>query len=101
MTGTLTFVITGHMTRITNQVVDRLSRTAGRKELISAATKKEMVVILSFFGGAMMGCAARVGMLHAWIWNRSFTIMGILYGMLFLWKDREALKSKITESARL
>lgn len=88
MTGTLTFVITGHMTRLTNTVVDRWSRTAGRKELTSAATKKEMVVVLSFVGGAMMGCAARAGMLHARIWNRSFTIMGILYGMLFLWQDR-------------
>jgi uncharacterized membrane protein YoaK (UPF0700 family) len=49
--GSLTFVITGHMTRLVNQAVHRTSRTAGRKKLYSLV--QNAAIIGGFFGGAL------------------------------------------------
>merc|ERR1719491_2340545 len=45
--GTLIFVVTGAMTRLTNMVVDRVSRTAGRKRI----SKEGALMSLSVIGG--------------------------------------------------
>ena len=93
VTGTLTFVITGHMTRMTNQIVDRVSRRAGRKKL-SLADKQSFIqnafVCSGFFGGAafaaiLLGKGILVDKVGV------FSAIGILYGLLFLWKDIESL----------
>lgn len=90
--GTLTFVVTGHMTKLTNQVVDRWSRTAGRKPLTAQAklaAVENSAVLFGFFGGALFaGFLASRGLVHK---SGIFSVMGILYGLLFLWQDMEAL----------
>lgn len=91
--GTLAFVVTGHMTKVTNLVVDRFSRKAGRVRLTKAdrtAVKRSTCVIGSFFGGAIWAW----GLLQRWpnlLVRGNFTIMGVLYAILFLWQDRETL----------
>jgi len=90
--GTLTFVITGHMTKLTNQAFDRFSRTAGRKHLSAAeweAVKLNASVIGGFFFGAFFACILkskdlirRTGL---------FSVMGIVYGALFVWQERESM----------
>jgi uncharacterized membrane protein YoaK (UPF0700 family) len=89
LTGTLTFVITGHMTRLTNQVIDRVSRTAGRKKL-TLADKQSFVqnfsIILGFFGGAAFAALLRTKrFLETQNWV--FSAIGLSYAALFLWKD--------------
>lgn len=89
--GTLTFVITGHYSRLSHQIVDRFSKTAGRKKFRNEATVKNVVVVLSFIAGIVMAGATK----NCWpaLWSRSFTVLGILYASLFLWQDRDTLKS--------
>ena len=91
MCGTLCFVLTGHLTRITNAVFDRLSYTAGRKEIAPAAMSgllRSASVCVGFFLGALSACVtlrrrphlnadARVGM---------FGLLGLAYGVLFSWQ---------------
>jgi len=88
-TGTLTFVITGHLTRLTNQIVDRLSSTAGRKKL-SLADKQSMIqnafVYTGFFCGALLaGFLKAKGILMERI--GVFSSIGIAYASLWVWKD--------------
>jgi uncharacterized membrane protein YoaK (UPF0700 family) len=87
--GSLTFVVTGHMTRLANQAVDRISRTAGRKKLERYGLVQNAAIIGGFFGGALFASflQARQILLQFGI----FSCMGILYGALFLWKDVESL----------
>jgi len=92
VSGTLTFVITGHMTRLVNQFVDRFSTAAGKKKLTEG--QKEAVVMnssvcASFFGGAALAAAlAKAGLLHKF---GVFSAIGALYGSLWLWQDMEFL----------
>mmetsp|Transcript_34718 Transcript_34718/g.64031 ORF Transcript_34718/g.64031 Transcript_34718/m.64031 type:complete len:131 (-) Transcript_34718:101-493(-) len=91
--GTLTFVLTGHMTKLTALGVDRVSRTAGRKNLTDgdkSAAARCLLVIGAFFRGALWACglAARAPRL---IERGAFSAMGLLYGLTFLWQDRENL----------
>lgn len=90
--GTLTFVITGSMTRLVNQFVDRVSRTAGRKKLTEAdklAAIQQSSVVMGFFGGALLGCFLNsLNLLHKF---GNFSMLGFLYAALFLWQDMEFL----------
>ena len=93
VTGNLTFVITGHMTKLTNSLVDRVSRTAGRKRLTpadkEAATQNAMTIGAFFFGALWAwGFLAKAPLLMK---NNTFTLVGILYGAIFFWHDRETM----------
>jgi len=93
VTGTMTFVVTGALTRITNIVTDRLSRTAGRKKLTPAlidACKMSGGVFAGFFTGALFG-AAMLAKAPQLLKGGAFGTIGLIYGALFLWVDREAL----------
>lgn len=94
--GSLTFVITGHLTRLTNMFVDRVSRTAGRKKLDKEARDMNLSIFGSFFMGAFTACAIaasakRGERLGSWLWKYTFSIVGVLYGLLFLRQDRETI----------
>ena len=90
VSGTLIFVVTGAMTRISNMIVDRISRTAGRKKI----SKEAMLMSLSVIGGFWLGAGWSV-----WLCKRLpeltkygvFSFIGATYGSLFLWLDREQL----------
>lgn len=89
-TGTLVFVLTGAMTRIANAVVDRISRTAGRKKI----PKEGLLMSLGVIGGFILGSAwcAFLGVKAPQLVTRgAFSIMGGVYGLLFLFLDREEL----------
>lgn len=90
VTGTLVFVLTGAMTRLSNMVVDRFSRTAGRKKI----PKEGFLMSLSVIGGFTLGAAwsAILAKQAPKLMSRgSFSIMGGIYGLLFLWLDRTEL----------
>ena len=90
VTGTLVFVVTGAMTRFSNMIVDRISRTAGRKKI----TQEAIMMSLSVIGGFWLGAGWSV-----WLNKNApqltkygvFSIIGGVYGILFLWLDREQL----------
>jgi len=84
--GTLTFVLTGHMTKITHQFVDRLS--ADRKDLCATSLLQNATVLFGFSAGALWACALR--RLFGTV-PLEFPALGILYGLLFLWQDMESL----------
>mmetsp|Transcript_10453 Transcript_10453/g.14800 ORF Transcript_10453/g.14800 Transcript_10453/m.14800 type:complete len:342 (-) Transcript_10453:39-1064(-) len=92
-TGTLTFVITGHMTKLLNQFIDRFSRAAGRKKMNASqkfALQQNSAVVSSFFGGAAWACylIQKHQMLQSF---GIFSAIGILYSLLFFWQDMESL----------
>jgi len=97
--GSLTFVITGHLTRLTNMFVDRVSRTAGRKKLTDAdkaARDMNVSIFGSFFAGAATACAIAAsakqgGKLGTWLWKYTFSLLGTSYGLLFLRQDRDTI----------
>lgn len=90
VTGTLIFVVTGAMTRFSNMIVDRISRTAGRKKI----SKEALMMSLSVIGGFWLGAGWSV-----WLNKNApqltkygvFSIIGGIYGSLFLYLDREQL----------
>lgn len=85
--GTLTFVVTGHMTKLTHQIVDRrLSRK--QKAMDSKAVAQNTAVLLGFLGGALFPWVAKQLSL---VVPMEFAVLGLLYGGLFLWQDMEAL----------
>lgn len=90
VTGTLIFVVTGAMTRIANMIVDRISRTAGRKKI----PKEGFLMSTSVIGGFILGAAwsAILSVKAPKLTSRGvFSIMGAMYGLLFLWLDRSEL----------
>lgn len=90
VTGTLIFVVTGAMTRFANMMVDRISRTAGRKKV----PKEGCLMSLSVIGGFTLGAgwSAFLSNKAPKLLNRgAFSIMGGIYGLLFLWLDRSEL----------
>ena len=90
--GTLTFVVTGHMTRLTNLFVDRLSRQRGRKELVDKdwdGVKQNSGVIGGFFVGALFAVLMKSKITN--FAAGAFAAMGVLYGMLFSCIDMESL----------
>eukprot|EP00797_Seminavis_robusta_P027322 Sro510_g157230.1 Major facilitator superfamily domain containing (149) ;mRNA; r:25314-25760 len=92
VTGTLNFVITGHYTKLINTLVDRVSRTAGRKRLSEAqrsVVAQNAAIIGGFFGGAvfasiLMACKLldRFGV---------FSAIGLIHAVLWMIHDMEAL----------
>ena len=90
VTGTLVFVVTGAMTRISNMLVDRISRTSGRKKIPKEGFLMSLSVISGFIFGA--GWSAFLQRKAPMLGQRgAFSIIGALYGLLFLWLDREQL----------
>ena len=88
--GTLIFVVTGAMTRVSNMIVDRISRTAGRKKI----AKEGMLMSLSVISGFILGAAwcAILSIKAPELLTRGvFSIMGIMYGLGFLWLDRHEM----------
>jgi len=86
MAGTMCFVLTGHLTRITNALVDRFSTLAGKKPLDAAGMLRSSSVFLGFF----LGAAAAWGGVQVWpsLQDRGLlSLMGTVYGALFLWQD--------------
>jgi hypothetical protein len=73
-------------------MVDRISRTAGRKKI----PKEGLLMSLSVIGGFILGAAWSVFLSirgpHL-ICRRALSIIGVVYGLLFLWLDRRELGS--------
>lgn len=93
VTGTLIFVVTGAMTRISTMIVDRLSPSAGRSKTIP---KDNLLLALSVIIGFILGAAGSacvsVHMSQQHYLNReAFSIIGVIYGLLFLWLDRSEI----------
>ena len=81
------------MTRMTNQIVDRISRRAGRKKL-SLADQQGFIQNASVCAGFFSGAAFAAILLGKGILVNKigvFSAIGIIYGLLFLWKDIESL----------
>lgn len=89
VTGTLVFVLTGGMTRMTNMVVDRVSSTAGHKKIPKDGFLMSSGVIGGFVAGAAW-CTyfSKISPLN---YKWGFGSMGVIYGLLFLWLDQEKL----------
>lgn len=90
VTGTLVFVVTGAMTRLANMVVDRVSRTAGRKRISREGALMSLSVVGGFVGGAAWSALLAVRAPRL-LERGAFGLLGGIYGALFLWLDREAL----------
>jgi len=90
VTGNLVFVVTGAFTRLSNMIVDRISRTAGRKKIQKDGIMMALSVIFGFFVGALWSVFLdqKVPQLKS---CGAFGMMGVIYGTLFLWLDREEL----------
>jgi len=92
VSGTLTFVVTGHLTRLVNQAVDRLSRTAGRQkmnELQRLAAVQNGAIFVGFVTGAAFGSLLlKRGLLERY---GVFSIIGLLHAVLWLSHDMESL----------
>lgn len=71
-------------------IVDRISRTAGRKKIQKEGLLMPISVIGGFFLGVLWSTFlnSKVPQLKT---GGAFSIMGVLYGSLFLWIDREEL----------
>ncbi|KAL7489615.1 hypothetical protein ACHAW6_015289 [Cyclotella cf. meneghiniana] len=90
VTGNLIFVVTGAMTRISNMLVDRLSSTAGNTPI----PKEGMLMSFSVILGFILGAGWSVFLHHVAPRMKafgSFAAMGVIYGVLFVWLDREEL----------
>lgn len=92
VSGTLTFVVTGHTTRLVNQLVDRGSRTAGRKKL-TEAQKTAMVLNSAICCGFFSGCVFATLLMSFGFLNRFgvFSAIGLSHAGLWLAHDMEAL----------
>lgn len=73
VTGTLTFVLTGHMTKVTHNLLDR-----------SGSSQMNLTVIGGFFAGAVWSFLVKPLMTY----KNQFLLMGTLYSTLFLWHDK-------------
>jgi uncharacterized membrane protein YoaK (UPF0700 family) len=102
--GALTFVVTGHLTRLTNLLVDhrffsfssssRLQKQ--QQEPWSAQDQKAAIqnvaITVAFFAGALFAFGlSRIQCLQHSRRLGAFSVMGALYGALFVWKDWSAL----------
>lgn len=91
--GTLAFVLTGHLTKLTNMVFDRFSRTAGRKKLTQKdldGAKQSAIIIGGFFSGAVFAWGL-IKQFPGFLKFGTFSTMGALFGLLLIWQDRKAL----------
>jgi hypothetical protein len=96
MAGALAFVVTGHMTKLTHVLTDRFSKQAGNKPIADkdkSTLLQSSLIIVGFAAGAFVACALlfkRPHLLDQW---GAFTALGILYGSLFVWQDRESIQA--------
>lgn len=92
VSGTLTFVITGHVTRLVNQLVDRLSRTAGRNKL-TEAQKTAVILNAAIYGGFCGGAVFATLLASSGLLNRFgiLSAVGVSHAALWLFHDMEAL----------
>lgn len=88
--GTMTFVVTGHMTKMITSIVDdrAADRTSSWKAtadrlLQQNAFRTQLVVFWGFAGGAMFANALRLN----GIVDGQFASIGLMFSGLFLWKD--------------
>ena len=86
MAGTLCFVLTGHLTKITNAVVDRFSSLAGKKPIDAAGMIRSSSVFFGFFIGAFTAWSG-VKFYPSLKDRGLLSLMGTVYGALFLWQD--------------
>jgi hypothetical protein len=73
-------------------IVDRISVTAGRKKI----PKEGLLMSLSVIGGFILGAAwsALLSVRAPQLMSQGvFSIIGVIYGLLFLWMDRRVLGS--------
>uniref|UniRef100_A0A7S0AU85 Uncharacterized protein n=1 Tax=Minutocellus polymorphus TaxID=265543 RepID=A0A7S0AU85_9STRA len=86
MAGTLCFVLTGHLTKITNAIVDRFSTLAGKKPIDAAGMFRSSSVCFGFFFGAFAAWGGVKALPN--LKDRGLlSLMGTIYGALFLWQD--------------
>jgi uncharacterized membrane protein YoaK (UPF0700 family) len=84
--GTFTYVVTGHITKSTNILVDRISRSRGRKRLTEMDRmfiNDAVTVTAGFFSGALL--ASLMAKSQALFRPGVFAGLGVLYGLLFYW----------------
>ena len=81
--GTMTFVVTGHLTKFIHSLVDTPYTQWAQLLRTNGGIHMNLSVIAGFFGGALWGNILR----HLGLLSANFTYMGILLGSLFLWKD--------------
>eukprot|EP00563_Minutocellus_polymorphus_P012022 CAMPEP_0181074184 /NCGR_PEP_ID=MMETSP1070-20121207/29472_1 /TAXON_ID=265543 /ORGANISM="Minutocellus polymorphus, Strain NH13" /LENGTH=381 /DNA_ID=CAMNT_0023155295 /DNA_START=27 /DNA_END=1172 /DNA_ORIENTATION=+ len=86
MAGTLCFVLTGHLTKITNAIVDRFSTLAAKKPIDAAGMFRSSSVCFGFFFGAFAAWGG-VKVLPNLKDRGLLSLMGTIYGALFLWQD--------------
>jgi uncharacterized membrane protein YoaK (UPF0700 family) len=92
VTGALNFVVTGHYTKLINVLVDRLSRTAGRKPL-TEAQRKAAIQNGAICGGFVAGAVFASILMGYKVLNRFgiFSAIGLAHAVLWLVHDMEAL----------
>ena len=92
VSGTLTFVVTGHLTKLVNEGVDRWSRTAGRTKW-SQAQSTAAVQNAAICGGFLAGAAFATTLLRRGLLERFgvFSVIGVLHAILWLAHDIEAI----------
>lgn len=88
VSGTMTFVVTGHLTKLTNQFVDWVG---GSSKQLSKPEKTAVVLNASaffgFFAGAAFACVLRS---RQWLNNFGiFSAIGVSYAALWLAHDME------------
>ena len=84
MAGTLCFVLTGHMTKMTNSIVDRFSEE--KKKIDSSAFIRSSSVCAGIFLRAVAAWASLKAFPHL-LQRGMLSFMGTVYGGLFLWQD--------------
>ena len=95
-TGSLTFVVTGHMTKLTNMLVDRTKETpkhSKRRPLTAneiVAALENMSVTIGFFGGALFGFLLQART-QVFLQRGMFSILGTLFGFMFYFLDMEKM----------
>lgn len=95
-TGSLTFVVTGHMTKLTNMLVDRtkeVPKPSKRRSLTAneiAAALENMSVTFGFLGGAIFGFLLQAQK-QLFLRSGMFSVLGALFGMLFYFLDMEKI----------
>lgn len=89
-TGTLTFVVTGHLTKLTHFATDWLVERKPFTPSDQALAKQSAVVTGGFFGGALVACLLNAEDL---LFHRGiFSVVGMLYGLLFVSYDGKRIK---------
>lgn len=85
MTGTMCFVVTGHMTKIANALHDRFSKLTSFKKIDLPSFNRSIFVTFAFFLGAFAGWASNAA--FPTLKERGLlSIMGLVYGTVLTWQ---------------